>query len=851
MDDRSRWSIIINVVVRPVVLIAVFISVFVLSSSLMNDTNQGITREMKECSFPTITASYKDIQLNRMVGYDDRLSVGGSHDCLSLLDSQNKLSIQIQTYGTEVASIRYEVRSMDMERLIEETVVSDFQTVDNTITVYLKIQDLLEEETDYHLIIQLATEENEDIYYYTRIRQDGAYNARECCDFIKDFHEKTINGKKDESIIKYLESGLQGDNSSFHHVDIQSSFDMVTWGDLEIAGKGTVDITLEEINNKTASFTLVYPLNLKNASGETEYYNVEEYYRVRYTKDRMYLLDYERTMNQYFVMENKVIYSTAVQLGIVGNEVNYRETPDGKTVVFTQAGELFSYDSSANSLTKIHGFWKTKGDVRYRNEQHGIEIINVDEHGNTDFIVYGYMVRGAHEGKVGISVCHYDSAMNTTEEYCFVETNRHYDVLKEDVKQLSYLNADGLFYVYLQNCLYEVNVKTRNVNVLAENVKGDEFKVSAEQSSLVLQKTLSLKDSTVLNYMDLEKNKTKDVTCGTEERIRPIGFVGDDFVYGIARAGDIYTDSDDSTVFPMYKIQIEDRSGKILKTYEPSNVYILDYSIENNVLNLVRGTKKENGKGYKLMEDEQLIHNEGDDKSGVQVASIVTETKKKEYQLDFGYTLPSGEKKHQRPKEVSQEKLNNIMPSEAEKQTAEYYVYAKGHMQGIYEDAAEAVKTADELAGVVITAKQEYIFERSKRQSKCQISGIETIGSKEGYNSMKACLSAILRYYGAGADAGTLVDQGMSPSWILQQELGEDRVVNLTGTEMDKVLYCVDRGYPVLAKSSSKGYVLIVGYNEWNTILMDPDENKTGYVGFNDSRKMFKEAGNVFIACLP
>lgn len=851
MDDRSRWNIIINAVIRPIVLVVVFIVVFIISSNLMNDTNQGMTVEMSECSFPTITASYKDMQMNRMFGYDDKLSVKGMHESLSLLDAQNKLPIQIQTYGEEVSSIQYEVRSMDMERLIEETKVTDFQTVDDKIDVYLKIQDLLEEGTDYHLTIKLTTKGNEDIYYYTRIRQDGAYYAKECYNFIVDFHKKTINGKKDESIIKYLESGTKGDNSSFHHVDIQSSYDMVTWGDLEIANKGDLNVTLEDINNQTAMFTMEYPVNLKNSSNETEHYKVEEYYRVRYTKDRMYLLDYERTMEQYFVIENNVIYSTAVQLGIVGNNINYRETPDSKTVVFTQAGELFAYNSSAHSLAKIYGFWKNSGDVRYRNQQHDIEIINVDKYGNTDFIVYGYMNRGIYEGKVGVSVCHYDSTTNSTKEYCFLETKHHYDILKEDVKQLSYINKDGMLYIYLQNCLYEINVKTRKVNVLAENIEGDEFKVSSDCSSLVLQNSLRLEESTILNYMDLEKNKTKEITCGADERIRPIGFVGDDFVYGIARVGDIYTDADGETVFPMYKVQIEDRSGKLLKSYEPSGAYVLDFSIENNVLNLVRGTKKSNGKSYKIIDEDQLIHNEGQKNTGIKVKSIVTEAKKKEYQLDFGYMLVSGEKKHLKPKEDLQEKVNNIIPTEVERQTEEYYVYAKGHMEGVYKDATEAIAVADELAGVVITGNQQYIFERSKRQTKCQISGVETIGTEGGYSSAEACLLSVMRYYGVSTDPRALVDRGMSPMQILKQELGEERVVNMSGTKMDDVLYCVDRGYPVLAKTSSKGYVLIVGYNELNTILMDPDENETDYMGMNDSRDMFEDAGNVFIACLP
>lgn len=45
-------------------------------------------------------------------------------------------------------------------------------------------------------------------------------------------------------------------------------------------------------------------------------------------------------------------------------------------------------------------------------------------------------------------------------------------------------------------------------------------------------------------------------------------------------------------------------------------------------------------------------------------------------------------------------------------------------------------------------------------------------------------------------------------------------------------------------------YGVIAGYNALNTILMNPSENKTGFVGMEDSRKMFSGAGNVFIGCI-
>lgn len=851
MDDKRKFNLIINVVVRPLVLIAVFVTAFFVTAGILNSGGQGVTSEMKECTFPTITTIYKERQINRMYGYASALDAGGNRGAATLLDEEHKLSIQIQTYGTKVKGISYQVRSLDMERLVEETTIEDFQEFENIIDVRLNIQDLLEEEKEYQLIIVLDTEVDSDIYYYTRIRKDGSYYAKENLDFVMDFHEKTCNKETAGSIVKYLESSTEGDNSSFWHVDIQSSYDLVTWGGLDVLAREHMDLTLQEINNQTAIITLDYVAILKNSADEMEHYDVTEYYRVRYTEERMYLLAFERTMNQYFEIDNQVVYSTAVQLGITGPDVEYRETKDGKIVSFVQQGELFSYDSSEHTLAKVFGFWDKSKDVRYGNDRHAIKIIDVDEHGNTDFVVYGYMNRGIHEGKVGVSVCHYDRMTNSTEEYAFIEYNKSFQLLEKDVEQLLYLNNDGKFYIYLQKNLYEIDMISRKITTLAKAVDSSEFSVSADHTLLVIQIEQDLTQSVKLLYKNLKDGTSKEIACQENERIRPIGFIGRDFIYGVSHSGDVRPDGNGQTIFPCYKIMIESSEGEIRKTYEPEGIYILSASIKENVLELGRAVKAADGLGYSAVDADQIIHSFGESKNEIVVDSIVTDKKKKEYQLDFGFSLSSGEKKCLRPKEVLLENVSDIRLEAKEEISDVYYVYSKGKLDNIYLSATEAIKRADEAAGVVVNSNQEYIWERIKRQIELKIEGLETISTGSGYSSLEASLISILRYCESGADPRPLLAQGMSPYKVLQQELGADKVVNLSNTSLDKVLYCIDRGYPVLAATGSGNYVVLAGYNELNTIVMDPVKEKTGYVGMNDSRHMFEQGGNVFIACIP
>ena len=52
----------------------------------------------------------------------------------------------------------------------------------------------------------------------------------------------------------------------------------------------------------------------------TEYYNVRELYRVRYTSQRMYLLNYERTMESLFDIGNLSLSKSEIKVGITNNE---------------------------------------------------------------------------------------------------------------------------------------------------------------------------------------------------------------------------------------------------------------------------------------------------------------------------------------------------------------------------------------------------------------------------------------------------------------------------------------------------------------------------------------------------
>ena len=82
---------------------------------------------------------------------------------------------------------------------------------------------------------------------------------------------------------------------------------------------------------------------------------------------------------------------------------------------------------------------------------------------------------------------------------------------------------------------------------------------------------------------------------------------------------------------------------------------------------------------------------------------------------------------------------------------------------------------------------------------------------------------------------------------ILKESLEDARVLDLTGCTLDAVLYYVNRDIPVLAMMQDGTAVLIVGFNEKNTVVMNPEIGNVYKVGMNDSTEWFEQNGNHFI----
>ena len=190
------------------------------------------------------------------------------------------------------------------------------------------------------------------------------------------------------------------------------------------------------------------------------------------------------------------------------------------------------------------------GDERTFYNQNVIKILNVDETGNVQFMVYGYMNRGTHEGNMGIAVYFYNGAMNTIEEEAFIPYDKSFAVLKSDMEQLTYLNSNNELFLYLNGSIVCIKLEENSYEAVVENLPQGSLKVSESNRMVVWPEGDDLSKSRSLALMNLNNRSISKVEAGNGNFIRPLGFMEEDLIYGLVKASDIYTDNVGSVIMP-------------------------------------------------------------------------------------------------------------------------------------------------------------------------------------------------------------------------------------------------------------------------------------------------------------
>lgn len=827
---------------RAGILTFVFLIAVIVFSFLTNQGNADMTADMGGATLPRIQIVLGEYEINPLVGYVSEMNVGKMRSTITPVDFQSGIALRIEEGVLPIKAMTYEVCSSDGKEILYKEKRKEIGEEASLTFPGLEL-------ADREAILKLTLHtEKQDIYYYTRICTKEGTDSDACLAFAERFHNMTFGKENTESIAAYLENGTEDDETeNLQKVTIHSDAEHLTWGELRPQIKGEVSRSIKEISGNYMTIVYDYEVECAGEQDETEVYQIREYLKVRYAEGTEYLLDYERTMEQELDASGNVLDNNGILLGIAKEELPYMANEAGTIVSFVQAGELWNYNQSQDALSLVFSFADSEGyDIRNLCKEHEIQIVSVNEQGDTTFKVIGYMNRGEHEGEVGTAIYFFDIEKNFVEEKAFIPDNISSEILLKEQEQLVYYNEQQeVLYAMKEGTLYKVDLEKGKKEALVENLEKDQYVSSKDGRLLAYQTVSSLENVEEVKVLDFVTGKERTVTCSSGEFIRPLGFISEDFVYGIGRKEDAGAFVTGEHVCPMYKLEIRDTDNEVVKTYQADQVYVTGVTVEEKMLILDRVVKNESV--YTAVAKDYITSNEEVEKSNISVETYTSDEKERQVRIKYESGISDKKPKLLKPKQVLFENPV-LIPFEEEGEAEVFYTYGKGKLLGIYASAADAIRQANENQGLVVSESQKYVWERGNRSLVYDIAGVDLSPYQEG-NTLAAALNRLFAYEGKTVDAAGEMAAGKKPIEILQEQfLGN--VLDLHGCSPEELCYILGKGTPIIAMTDLNNAVLLIGYNDSMITYVKPDTGEKVSVPYEELEALTVASGNTYLGYL-
>lgn len=827
---------------RAGILTFVFLIAVIVFSFLTNQGNADMTADMGGATLPRIQIVSGEYEINPLVGYVSEMNVGKMRSTITPVDFQSGITLRIEEGVLPIKALTYEVCSSDGKEILYKEKKKEIGEEPSLTFPGLEL-------ADREAILKLTLHtEKQDIYYYTRICTKEGTDSDACLAFAERFHNMTFGKENTESIAAYLENGTEDDETeNLQKVTIHSDAEHLTWGELRPQIKGEVSRSIKEISGNYMTIVYDYEVECAGEQDETEVYQIREYLKVRYAEGTEYLLDYERTMEQELDASGNVLDNNGILLGIAKEELPYMANEAGTIVSFVQAGELWNYNQSQDALSLVFSFADSEGyDIRNLCKEHEIQIVSVNEQGDTTFKVIGYMNRGEHEGEVGTAIYFFDIEKNFVEEKAFIPDNISSEILLKEQEQLVYYNEQQeVLYAMKEGTLYKVDLEKGKKEALVENLEKDQYVSSKDGRLLAYQTVSSLENAEEVKVLDFVTGKERTVTCSSGEFIRPLGFISEDFVYGIGRKEDAGAFVTGEHVCPMYKLEIRDTDNEVVKTYQADQVYVTGVTVEEKMLILDRVVKNESV--YTAVAKDYITSNEEVEKSNISVETYTSDEKERQVRIKYESGISDKKPKLLKPKQVLFENPV-LIPFEEEGEAEVFYTYGKGKLLGIYASAADAIRQANENQGLVVSESQKYVWERGNRSLVYDIAGVDLSPYQEG-NTLAAALNRLFAYEGKTVDAAGEMAAGKKPIEILQEQfLGN--VLDLQGCSPEELCYILGKGTPIIAMTDLNNAVLLIGYNDSMITYVKPDTGEKVSVPYEELEALTVASGNTYLGYL-
>lgn len=820
---------------RLLVLCAIFLaaaSAFIIyrhRAGESDNEDETVYEAWEDARLPLVYSVVGTNMVDVLHGYRAEVDAAAMEDSLMIADEEGRLPITVQCFGNTLEKVGWEVSSRDTETQILTGELGDWSQGQDTAEFSLDLgRALAMADREYRLRLILTTGEGEEVSYYTRVRRGGGLHAEEMLDYVMDFHNSTFDKTEAAKYAINLESSDTSDANTLADVDISSSFQQLTWGDMTVVQAGDVNCRILEMDSLFGSFWLEYVVRAEDENGDTDTYLCDEYFSLQWSSQRFYLMDYRRTMTEVISGRNTRLVEGGLELGITVPE-RVQTLDAGDQMLFTEAGELWSYDPSEKRLTRIFSFREENTDDRVYSRDYSIKALRSEENGDVSFLVYGYMNSGSHEGMLGVSCMTYHAEDNALTEAFFLPYGGTYESLAEGVGRLSCMSTGGDVFLMVGDTVYSIDWEGGEVVVLADKVSERNLMVNDGMTAVAWKMDTAEGESGSVQILYLDTGDNQIVGGSIGDSITPLGFIQEDCVLGIGYAGESAL-AGAERVDPYYAVTIRGRSGQEEARYEKEGVRLYNVTVQDGQATMQR--LAESGGEWKVVEPDSLIRNaQPDTGKDESLSARLDEEKKRVYTLMAG-GIAGGNLRVVRPEKAGFAAADSMkLPADSSEYLV-FYGYARGHLAVTTQTAGEAIAAVYDQMGTVTDSRGRMVWYRTGRQTEVSMAVANNAVDIAG--SRRECLRQMLNLARLDTSVLEQVTDEMSAVDAVDT-LFPGRAVNLTGAPLRALLLYLDWNTPVLLIDEDQKAVLITGYDQWNIKIYDPVQGNSHKMGQQDS----------------
>jgi len=766
--------------------------------------------EIEECTIPTISMEYHGREVNRIFGYAEEMDFKYIRDSLFVLDDSYDIPINVQLLGNVIRNIEFSLYDLDNKSLIQQSSANDLKmSGEDNMTAILKIDNVISQDKEYFADIMLEDNTGRNLHYYTRVMFNSTSPLEPMMNLALEHHDAMYDRSKYDYLVQFQEpNSAVNDSTNFGDISLSSTVNSMSWGTMGVHVITPPVINIVDLDGDIAFFRLIYQVGRTNDSGTLEYYNVSEYYRTRMYGESQFILSYERKADQIFVPSASDIGNKSILVGIA-HDLNYQTmtNPACNLNVFVAGKSVWFMDTDSKTLQKVFSFETVPTDIRQNYDQHDIKLLKIDDTGDFQFIVYGYMNRGMHEGHAGIGLYTYSYEKNEVREDIFIPSQLPYQVLKNSIGSLCYLNNSGILYIMLDEFVYALDSAANKATLLVSGLNENNFKASADGKMLAWQDGGLNNDAVKINVMNLENETSYSVEAQEGKNIKVLGFLNQDLVYGEGDEGHTYTTADGEEYLLMDDLYVLNSNQIIQSQEHSSRGYFTTSVVEHNRVVINRAARV--GNDFVKSEEFTLFSTNMENLPTTSTYNIYDEDRRTINYIEVVKTMESN-----KPAKINDSMKITLSSAQASdvgdmiSDSGKYYIYAAGEIVDILTNPADAILRAYYSTGVAVT-DDGYFYRRASRPT--------TVELTEG-----AVSKAIQAYE-------------------------DNTALNITGIYLMQALYYTGRKIPVIWEWGDQTYI-ICGYDLFdNLMLKNIYTGEDMLVAYDDIDPIFDESGRCFI----